>query len=537
MYQVRSPRRQGNVMATSKRRNNRRQLQERPEPPAQPRNNGNRRRRRRANARARRVTIAAPVRKIEATVEADLIKHNMLFNSAQLSNESVHFAEAVTNPFSDGALGASLPDQWAPPTVPANDRLTMIFDPATFIDLDDSKNGDVVVEGFLAAIVPRSLAAGWLAMDFDRSNTIHEVYAITTTYETPAQNPLGDMYCLVTCVIGRSTAHPTTSILAWRPDPQALGIVEGYNVQAFARHEILEATAAGGRIVGAGLKIFANAAPLTTGGTSYGGWITIVDLLSMAEDSNPGRAFETLYEQEFTEAKTGGYRSDPHPHPSLHTQSPILSQRHAAILALNQPGQETKERRALKRALIKARVSLVPIVQAANIEDLLRMRHTYQGVKGVTVRYSPLQSAVQEEYRPAFDDAVFSGVVVNSREQNLASGLGANDLASPTDFVPCVIWKFNTDSGGVPTTYNLRIEATVHLQCIPRSTNPYMTNGVIPDPNYPKLALILENRDVYPVVSRGNSFKSFLSGVSAAMKTLKGAVGTALDIGRLIRDF
>jgi hypothetical protein len=170
------------------------------------------------------------------------------------------------------------------------------------------------------------------------------------------------------------------------------------------------------------------------------------------------------------------------------------------------------------------------IVGPSNVQDSLRYRHTYRGVDGVTVRYSPLQSSRQETFQPAYEDALFDSFnpdVANGRNSNVGIGVGVHDLIGASDYVPCVVWRFNSPDDA----YSLRLEARVHIQAEPDGSCPFMTTTVVPDPNYPHLQLLLENKEAFPIVAKGQSFASFLAGVKKAIATVKlGVTGASMAV-------
>lgn len=346
------------------------------------------------------------------------------------------FAEAVTNPFDDGAIGAIMPDQWQPPTIPALDRLTFDWPTTQFQTNPDDQLGSTIF-----AIVPRCLAAGWWQSGFplagqtfvefvDLEPTL--VNSGVTVVPTMAQNP----YVLIAAqALNRQWACLTG----------AGPIQPGYNSIQFARSDVARSNLAGTRIVGAGLKVWSDEAPINTGGTCYGGWMTVQELFDSL-GSNP----------------TNGGRQG---------------------------------------------------LQPPSVQDGLRYRKINQGVQGVTVRYSPLQSAEQEEYQDFAlpDDMVTHDQTFGNQAINIAAGVQFSDydLVRPSTSVPVVVWNYG--SNDFADAYSLRVQAVVHLQGKPVPLSPFMMVTPHPDPLYQHLAMLLEDKETFPVACTGHSFKKFLN--------------------------
>lgn len=351
-----------------------------------------------------------------------------------LFSEELHtFADAVVNPFDQSAIGAIMPDQWQPPTIPALDRLNFQLDPTVFADATGGAVGTVIF-----AIVPRSLATGW--WDYGGANGLANVpfYDLgpnlggggSPGYPIMARYP----YVLVMSVAvdGAWTALTGGAVVGSVVEP-------GYNSVAFSRSSLAGSNLAACRMVGAGLKVWSDDAPINTGGTAYGGWIT--------------------------------------------------------------PD-------ALKNSLGNRAGGSAPGV----VQDELRFRTIKQGVEGVTVRYSPLQSAEQENFVEfslpdslvAWDPSVVPQDSVKFGENYSPF---VYDQVNPTTSIPCVVWKFTS----AQDLYALRVQSVVHLQGRPMPLSPFMQVTPKPDPLYSHLAMLLENKDAFPVSTGGHSFKKFLT--------------------------
>jgi hypothetical protein len=410
-------------------------------------------------------------RRIRKEVKKDLLQEERKENTPVASNmseftleslfdgEVLKFAECVVNPFSDGAIGAIIPDKWNPPTIPAMDRISMILNPAVY-----EAFAQTTINGFIICLLPRSLAAGWLALDSGGLAPLWPHYPIGDDLVTDVlDDPVASAYCLVIAGIGilagdskfialdpNSSADKVKESKIFNVKPvgpdgkkkvKLLSSADGFNSIPFARFGSLDSNASGLRICGGGLKILANEAPINTGGTVYGGWMPIVDLFQ----SN-ATTIEDI----------GGF-------------APEL------------------------------------------IQDALRYRKVFRGVEGITVRYSPLQSPKQEEFQPTNETAMFDqdGVF------NLNVSFGVHDLISTSDYIPCVVWKFNQPVLGAAETYSLRVESRVHVQAEPDGSCPFMTLVYEPEITFRQLPFILNNVDLFPIVAKGASFSSFIGKIGS----------------------
>jgi hypothetical protein len=460
---------------------------------------------------------------------------NRISNNATIhfSRDTETLAQAITNPFDDAAIGAVIPDQWSPPTIPALDRLTITLDPSLIVAA--AGTNAILVQGWIIAFVPRSLSAGWLA----RANTgtvedpsysqVVNIVSVDSSFSRVQEFPAtAEMYSLFVGIIGISgNIDNGNSITVMAYDPADQLFVEGFMCIPFSRGSALSESCSGGRICGAGLKVFSDEAPIETGGTVYGGWTAIDDLFKLVflEPIEPPPPPKTNRNQRYNIPipiqptvlaeydDLGEYKGKPH-------------------------GRKTRRRSRRYQSRVDT-----PLYSAATFQDALKYRHAYKGVDGVTVRYSPLQSAIMEEFRPIYEDAMFIETTISLLNPDTAItinediAVGAHDLINPNDYVPCVVWRYNSSAGATPTenidkTYSLRVEARVHLQCEPDGDCPFMATTVQPDPHYIHLQMLLENKDAFPVVSKGQSFKSFNAGIREAVKT----VGSALNLGKDIKS-
>lgn len=450
---------------------------------------------------------------------------------AHFTEASRQFAEAVTNPFSDAAIGAMIPDVWTPPSIPAMDRLSIDFDPAYLAALYGAIGtmNFVTVSGMFFAIVPRSLAVGWLAQTDESTNSGGEwsklvnIIPLSETFSPVPEQPIAHMYCLFMALIGTNGHYAEPAVLAL--DPVAETFIPGFNCIPFSRYDNILTSATGGRIVGAGLKVLSDEAAIETGGTAYGGWMPLEDIYSVAYTGNllgKPDSIAVLTSVPRPLSRTMNDNSDWET--NEFKEPPSKARLH--------PRARARERVVKRRKKHRTRLGGPDLIPASTLQDSLRYRHTYRGVDGVTTRYSPLQSSTQETFQPVYETALFeeySQDMGTAALTNIGVGIGTHDLIGSSDYVPAVVWRFNSSE----ETYSLRVEARVHIQAEPDGNCPFMAHSLVPDPHYSDIQIILENKDAFPVVSKGNSFKSFLKGVKESIAVLHGGLGLAKDVKKL----
>jgi hypothetical protein len=197
---------------------------------------------------------------------------------SQLSPELNAYANAVVHPFGDEGLGATRPDNWNTISLPVTDRLTMDIDPSIFFNANTALD---TLEAIQITLVPRCLAAGWT-----RSTASDQMLVPLISCDAELEYIEGEwvprqQYYLLVSAIGTVNGE-LNQYAYWSTDNTMRSSEENSagaaNAVAFSRFSKYADNADGGRIIGMGLKIWSEAAPINTGGTAYGGWITIADL-------------------------------------------------------------------------------------------------------------------------------------------------------------------------------------------------------------------------------------------------------------------
>lgn len=420
-----------------------------------------RNRRRRARARVN-AAIASGRSFRPPPIANNNAQHEQKNNFDDLSPALQRFANAVVHPFGKEAIGAIRPDDYNTVSLPVYDRITMDLDPGL---LFAANNPMETLDGYAIVLAPRCLAAGWTHTAAQGAVTVAEVPCISsngdlTLSEIRNENEgnnywqMSEQYSLLVMALGTiggvynqwayySFDNTMRSSPVNRP---GASVPKGaLNAIRFNRYNQYVDNADGGRIIGAGLKVWSEAAPINTGGTCYGGWITQKDLFGcMAGNTTKG---------------------------------------------------------------------------TAGLLDQLAMRQHYRGVDGCTVRYSSCQGPLQQQYATNR----INGITIN-QSANIdlppatdGSGMYNQDVVLPGDYCPIVIWKF--DDNTQANTYSLRVEARCIVQAKPKGSCPFLS--ILPeyDMELDEVIAILSNPELFPIVAKGYSFKSFWRSLKHAVAT------------------
>lgn len=134
----------------------------------------------------------------------------------QFSRQFAQFGEAVTNPFAEAAIGATMPDQWNPPSIAATDRLTLSLSPAFYASVNTASDtlperGRITqISGFVLSALPRCISLGILTSvaggdGGGQSLPIFGMFPMSEKFGVLTSNPLKNLYSLAVSVIGEAT--------------------------------------------------------------------------------------------------------------------------------------------------------------------------------------------------------------------------------------------------------------------------------------------------------------------------------------------
>jgi hypothetical protein len=397
-----------------------------------------------------------------------------------MSDPFKRYAEAVVHPFGNGAYGATLPDRFQELVVPVTDSLEFDLSPANLnypsSIADWTQDDDTQLTGIFMWFQPRCLASGAITNRVLSGNTgaanTNAYIPVDDTFSESADDTILTAYQL--CITGLWTYNgnivgvPPISFGLYNGGTQALEFfVPAYLALQYSRFDNIASNCDKLRILGAGIKVWSEQAPINTGGYSIGGWMTLEDI------------------------RTAMARSE--------TRAPL------------NPGN------------------------LSSISTSIKFRCRTPGVKGSTVRYSSLQSALQlrpqypvvpqrlyqatfqdpNSSNPIYADALASPYVI---DESKSSEIAVNDLMTPGSYVPVIYWHFNvsdsSNNDNVSNVYTLKVMSMVHSECTPTGTCPFMTGKSSADPAVEHVKLMLENVEQFPAAVSGHSFKSFVTKAS-----------------------
>lgn len=499
--------------------------------------NDTRARRRRNRARRRNNNRQQPVHNTNRPHNRNLEEENKpahsgnnqgsLFENVKLKDaippDLRKYCEAVVHPFGNDAVGALLPDRYQELVVAVTDRLELDITPANLY-LDGTPPAGYNLVGMFIWFQPRCIAAGTLAIlpAAEDSFAYDPVTATGTIWRVPflclndqfndtAVDQILDAYNL--CITGIWETPANIQGIADAPvtyglftdnglAPVTAGgdivyhIWNGYITLPYTRFSNIENNCDKIRVLGAGIKAWSEEAPINTGGYSVGGWMTLEDI------------YEAL---EWGDKQRNGVGGTP-----------------AEVPGPLSPG-------ALKA-----------------IQTKIRFAKRNMGVKGVTVRYSSIQSSKQVESQyptipdrdylindltdsksydipdvfPQQNESAAGGTLgKNSIETAQNCDLSINDMMTPGSFVPVIFWQFNVANGSTePELYTIKVMSTVLSEAVPNGDCPFATTKSQYEPAVTSVKMMLENPEVFPAASSGNSFKSFMTKTKHVFaKVVKGA--------------
>jgi hypothetical protein len=416
-----------------------------------------------------------------------------------MSDDMVRFCEAVVSPFNGEAIGAILPDRYQELVVPVTDRLELDLTPDAFNHPLSTGSWEADSNVQLTAVFiwfqPRCLEAGSIATFTDPTevNPITRIpyLGVDDSLSTVSGSTALNMYNLCFTGIWTTSGNPTNApnTYGFYQDNQVSGatILPIYYMIQLTRFSNIDSNCDKMRILGGGLKVWSEQAPINTGGYSVGGWITMDDVFT-----------------------------------ALQWTTAALSP--TGLVGPLTPG-------ALK-----------------DIQPSIRFACRSPGVKGATTRYSCLQTPEQlESEYPKIASRNYATVDAALREPVTGSDwitefpnsdLSMHDVITPGSFIPCIYWQFNvTDESDNNGVYTLKLMSMVISEGSPTGASPFLSNKVTPDPTAEHSKMMLENIDVFPVATIGHSFKSFMSKAHRVMSHVVKGAGHVAKILTLVDKF
>jgi hypothetical protein len=384
------------------------------------------------------------------------------------------YAESVVHPFGNNAIGATLPDRFQELVIPITDALEFDLTPGNLNypggPADWQQEAGVQLTGVFMWFQPRCIASGTIA---NRNATgtgqagllnINAFIPVDDTFSLSSGAEILTAYQL--CITGMWTYSgglngvPAIAFGLFNGGTEAYDFfAPAYLALQYSRFDNIASNCDKLRILGAGLKVWSEQAPINTGGYSIGGWITLEDIR------------QAMTRNQDLTAVTPGALASIVPSIKYRVRTPGVKGSTVRYSSL-----QTSEQIEPEYPLVPSRLFNVDIQTASDTD----------------VTTSPF---IIDEVKTA--------------------DLAVNDLITPGSFVPCIYWHFNvtdsTSNENVTNTYTLKIMSMVHSEGTPTGNCPFMAGKSKVDPAVQHVKLMLENLEQFPPAAEGHSFKSFVS--------------------------
>jgi hypothetical protein len=426
-----------------------------------------------------------------------------------LSESLSRFVEAIVHPFGNSSIGATIPDHYQELVVPTTDRIELDVHPSDFYTASPPpENSGYTLVGIFLWFQPRCLASGIIGantVEQDLAVAQYPYFAVGTDLSTILNsNIILDQYVL--CAAGLWNTPTGKGYGTY--DSEGPGISNYFTIIEYDRFNNIDQNCNKLRICGAGLKVWAEEAPINTGGYSVAGWATIDDILQNFRWH--GVALPPESEEKTSDRYPSSMRKQPKYEPA--------------------PG-DTWVAEAVNPAAIHS------------FQTHIKFACRSPGVKGATVRYSPLQTAAQMQSQfPSIPESQYSMSGKRDGKQlsppmslpDVVSNdeLAVHDVITPGSYVPCIMWNFNTNAqSNITEQYTLKVMSVVHSEGVPTGSSPFMATKSMKDPGMDYLKTMVENLEAFPAATTGHSFKSFFTKTRHVMNKIGRTAG---HISRLI---
>lgn len=413
-----------------------------------------------------------------------------------LSPDLIKFSEAVVHPFGDGAIGAILPDRYSELVVSLTDKLEFDLTPNLFnADGDwtsetDNPGGITQLLGVFMWLQPRTLACGSVSsFVFEDTGAYFNNYTnnfrcVDNDFSSISSVSILDSYnlCFTGVWADQSVGAPAPFTYGFFDLSSTGGKVAfHYLAIEYSRFNSIRNNCDKIRMLGAGLKLWSEEAPINTGGYSIGGWITMEDIFQATR----------MDETTITPATPGA----------------LLNIQPSIKFAKRNPGLQGCT------------------VRYSSLQDAEQLDFEYARIPG---RLFALDAPGYVDPTTGISQST-SGDIIHG---NTGYDLSVNDTAVPGDFVPCIYWAFNVNRNAAASgnnsagsgVYTLKVSSIVHSEGAPTGTCPFQTTKVTEEVASAHIKTVLENVDDFPVAATGHSFRSFLSKAKSVVATVaKGA--------------
>lgn len=435
-------------------------------------------------------------------------------------SETMKFLQATTHPFGPQGVGAIMPDSFQNNVIPGYDPLDIELDLNSIFAKINTSTDSVIIDGVIAAISPRCLAAGWFAgiqktatvltddtvpvpVDVtvpDRQQII-QILPVDTNFqplyqsggvETPNDDySLFDPYCLIIILVN-SEGRPVAVFEDTTADPPTATLVYGAYCMRFPRIKPILSDTSAIRIIGGGAKVIARTAPINTSGVCFAGQLRIERLVKLL-----------ITDAQLPTGDTGSFKNFQNNFSNRFTTQKGVRGATARYNIFNTIDQRMKQFTNISDAIIKLAIEKIADSPMSTPGLKNGMYHQRVLKKKTRTRAMRAELKEEEEKKQVLKDITPTEAVITIYELADGIDISKDDLADPGDLIPSVYYQFNESEPIV-----LQLRATVHTNGEPIPTLPFLTSNVEPESQFEEIAKIAPNPQIFPLTESGNSFKS-----------------------------
>jgi hypothetical protein len=470
---------------------------------------------------------------------------NLKMQSLLYGTQLLDFMQANAHPFGSEGVGAVIPDCHDTVVSPTYDLrdieidLTSIF---TYINTTLVTKFD----GFIAMVVPRCMAAGFLSgvSVADASNVNYnqwnlsfsfqdanftQLFANSTEQDDGGNVVLLDPYYLLLIPVSADGHAITMS-----PGNEAL---YGAMVVRFPKMQPILDNTSEIRIAGLGVKLNPRTPLIDTPGVAYSGMIKVNTIINLLKEDLDNAA--ATMPGVFTNFQNHFYAD--------YTTEQGVNGATARYDVFQNPDQMDKQVTNLKAAIYKVTLTDTSVLNLRNRPGYKRHLFLKYGGKGLSTINNNNKNNYQDDEKfetisnctnkfnhfstgPTENIQAISNkyIAINSYEPEDISA-ATNDLIKPGAFVPCAYYQFNDSA---PLLLTLRIVA--HAVTEPNADFPFISETAKFDPCFNYIKNVLSDPSIFPFHTKGHSFKSALTKFNSMFGKVVRHAGRAQNMLKLL---
>jgi hypothetical protein len=473
-------------------------------------------------------------------------------------SDCLNFLQATTHPFGSEGVGAVIPDKFDDLALPTYDVHDLEIDLLTLFKNSAGTSIHSAFSGFIAAFLPRCLAGGLMAgrklydvstgayEGFDQLNlslnlvdeSFNSLLTDSTTSTDNSTFVFTDPYTLLLIPVDEN-GH---GIVKWTTAIGDSAVIGAYLMRLPRTSKLIDNTTQI-RIAGAGIKLNPRVAPINTSGIAFAAqmkYATLINLLSAdanqvpTASNGPFVAFNKNFIGNRIDVKgikgaTARYNVFSNLD-QLTKQEVTVKQGVLSLIAAQTALSLAKDGQRIPAGKPGSK-SKPPSMKKVLIEEKVEEEEEEFVISYANQQRRPSYRASETPSEPGLDKLTFHKKKVISDVKTVTSSyiasvveslqnvdLSKNDLCDPGDDIPVVYYQFNGD-----TSILLQLRTVVHGVSEPQPDIPFLGQPVTYDPRFNLIKAIAPNPAVFPLVTKGESFKSALTKFNGFFgKVLKG---------------